>query len=197
MNAALRGTRARARRRARIRARRCHGRAAELEGATLLEAEAFGKHLVAHFSDGRRRPQPPGDERALVRCAADGRLAVRKRRGCDSRPDAAIAAQTGGKLLRWSSESPARNDPGADAARPRSAATPGSTAAMPPSGLRPLGAGREIGEALLDQRIIAGDRQRDPDRGLFRARVSPWRRVDELESLPSSDCVVGAKSSGS
>ena len=44
-----------------------------------------------------------------------------------------------------------------------------------------MGAGREVGDAVLDQRIIAGIGNAIRIEALFRARVSPWRAVDELE----------------
>ena len=43
-----------------------------------------------------------------------------------------------------------------------------------------MGAGRQIGEAVLDQEIIAGVGNAIRIEALYRARVSPWRGVDEL-----------------
>jgi endonuclease-8 len=44
-----------------------------------------------------------------------------------------------------------------------------------------MGAGREIGDALLDQRIIAGIGNAIRNEALFRAGTSPLRLVEELE----------------
>ena len=46
--------------------------------------------------------------------------------------------------------------------------------------LRELGGGREVGEALLDQRIVAGVGNAIRNEACFAAGVSPWRPVDEL-----------------
>jgi endonuclease-8 len=56
----------------------------------------------------------------------------------------------------------------------------GFEAAEATARLRRLGASREIGDALLDQGIIAGIGNAIRAEALFRARVSPMRRVDEL-----------------
>ena len=103
-----------------------------------------------------RAPQPPGDERPLV-VAADGRLPVRQARGCGWPRAAAIASQNGGKILRLVSESRAAQRPGAlrrlgpDPLRPGLRAPRRRRSAC--GGSAPE---REIGDALLDQEIIAG-----------------------------------------
>lgn len=43
-----------------------------------------------------------------------------------------------------------------------------------------MGSGREVGEALLDQEIVAGIGNAISNGACFAARVSPWRRVDDL-----------------
>ncbi len=45
-----------------------------------------------------------------------------------------------------------------------------------------MGAGREIGDALLDQRIIAGIGNAIRNEALFRAGISPLRLVSELDA---------------
>jgi endonuclease-8 len=155
-----------------------HNRVAELRGATMQEAEAFGKHLVAHFSNGLALHSHLGmNGRWFV--AADGRLPYGKPwlRLASGR---AVASQTGGKILRLVTESRLRNDPalrrlGPDPLRP------GFDLGEATDRLRRLGAGREIGEALLDQEIIAGIGNAIRVEGLFQARVSPWRKVVELD----------------
>jgi endonuclease-8 len=44
-----------------------------------------------------------------------------------------------------------------------------------------MGAGREVGDAILDQRIVAGIGNAIRTEGLFQAGVSPWRPVAELD----------------
>lgn len=156
-----------------------HNRAGELGGATLEEAEAFGKHLVAHFSNGLALHSHLGmNGRWFV--AADGRLPYGKPwlRLASGR---AIASQNGGKILRLVSESRLRNDPalrrlGPDPLRP------GFEREEAVERLRRFGVGREIGDALLDQEIIAGIGNAIRVEGLFQARVSPWRKVEDLEA---------------
>lgn len=154
-----------------------HNRASELQGHTLERAEAFGKHLVAHFSGGLALHSHLGMNGKWF-IAADGRLPYGKPwlRLASGR---GIAAQTGGKLLRIVSESRARNDPGLLHLGP-DPLRPGFDVEATADRLRRLGAGREIGDALLDQRIIGGIGNAIRLEGLFRAQISPWRKVEEL-----------------
>jgi endonuclease VIII len=169
-----------------------HRRADELAGTTLVEAEAIGKHLLAHFS---------GDLVLHSHLGMTGRWSVRadgarvfRRPWLLLAAAAAVAAQNGGKTLRLTSEGRARNDPALRRLGPdplREGFEVGSAADR----LRRLAAGLEIGEALLDQEIIAGIGNAIRIEGLFRARVSPWRRVDdlapaELESIVAESAAV-------
>ena len=113
------------------------------------------------------------------RISADGRRRTAGP-GCCSPSGRAIAAQTGGKLLRLVSESRLRNDPvlrrlGPDPLREGFDRAEAAARACASSG-----AGREVGEALLDQRIVAGIGNAIRNEACFAARVSPWRAVDEL-----------------
>ena len=152
-----------------------HGRAKKLEGSVLERVEARGKHLLAHFSSGDVIHSHLGmNGRWFI--AADGRmpygkpwLVLSSGRG--------IASQNGGKLLRLISESRVRNDPGLAQLGPDPLG--GSfDAAEAAARLRRLGAGREIGDALLDQTDHRGHRQRDPKRGAVPRRdlAAPPRR---------------------
>jgi len=154
-----------------------HNRAREIEGATLNGVEAIGKHLVVHFSNDLALHSHLGmNGRWFV--TADGRLPYGRpwlRMGSGR----AIASQNGGKILRLVSESRLRNDPalrrlGPDPLRP------GFDRAEAVERLRRLGAGREIGDALLDQEIIAGIGNAIRVEALFQAEVSPWRKVEDL-----------------
>jgi endonuclease-8 len=155
-----------------------HNRAGELRGRTLERAEARGKHLLGHFSGdlvvhshlgihGRlviRGDGPPPRGRAwLVLGAAHG-----------------VAAQFGGRILRLVSESRARNDPGLSQLGPDPLG-PGFDPQAAAGWLLSAGVGREVGDALLDQRIVAGIGNAIRTEACFAARLSPWRRVDELE----------------
>jgi endonuclease VIII len=156
-----------------------HRRASELHGRMLEEAEARGKHLLVHFSGGVVVHTHLGMN-GKVFVAADGRLPY-GRPWLTLASGRAIAAQTGGKLLRLISETRARNDPaliqlGPDPLRP------GFDAAAAASRLRELGRGREIGDGVLDQRIIAGVGNAIRNEALFRAHINPFRKIEELSN---------------
>jgi endonuclease-8 len=154
-------------------------RASELEGRALERVEARGKHLLMTFSDGlavhshlgingtwKVRPDgpPPGGRPWLL--LASGRAA---------------SAQFGGKLLRVVSVSRLRNDPGLAQLGPDPLG-PDFESEAAVRRLRAAGDIREVGDALLDQRVIAGIGNAIRTEACFRARVSPWRRLGDLEA---------------
>jgi endonuclease-8 len=154
-----------------------HRRASELRGRTLEEAEARGKHLLVHFSGDLVLHTHLGMN-GKVFVDADGRLPY-GRPWWTLASGRAVAAQTGAKLLRLTSETRTRNDPalmqlGPDPLRP------GFDVGAATSRLRELGRGRDVGDAVLDQRIIAGIGNVIRNEALFRARIDPFRKVDEL-----------------
>ncbi len=156
-----------------------HRRAAELQGRTLEQAEARGKHLLVHFSGDLVLHTHLGMN-GKVFVAADGRLPYGKP-WWTLASGRAIAAQTGAKLLRLISETRVRNDPsllqlGPDPLRPEFELDAAADR------LRRLGAGREIGDALLDQGIVAGIGNAIRVEALFRARIDPFRKVAELSA---------------
>jgi endonuclease VIII len=156
-----------------------HHRAQELRGRTLEGAEARGKHLLVHVSGAITLHSHLGMN-GRWRIAADGRLP-------HGRPwlllasGRAVAAQSGGQILRLVSESRARNDPGLMQLGPDPL---GSEFDLDEAvlRLREMGRGRELGEALLDQRIIAGIGNAIRTEACFQAGVSPWRAVGDLDA---------------
>jgi len=154
-----------------------HHRAAELRGRTLELAEARGKHLLAHFSGDLVVHSHLGMN-GRWSIAADGRVPYGKP-WLLLASGRSIAAQTGGKLLRLASESRVRNDPALLQLGPDPLA-PGFEVAAAAVRLREAGAGLEVGDALLEQRIIAGIGNAIRNEACFRAGISPWRRVEEL-----------------
>ena len=153
-----------------------HGRAKQLEGRTLEAVEARGKHLLAHFS-GELVIHSHLGMNGRWRIRADGRLPY-------GRPwlllgaGRGVAAQAGGKLLRLVSESRVRNDPGLMQLGP----DPLRSDYERSEAIRRLRAAgtREVGEALLDQRIIAGVGNAIRNEACYLVGVSPWRPVDSL-----------------
>jgi endonuclease VIII len=155
-----------------------HGRAGELQGRVLERAEARGKNLLAHFSGGLAIHSHLGMS-GRWRIRTDGRspygrpwLVLASGRG--------VAAQSGGQILRLVSESRLRNDPVLARLGPDPLA-PSFDLQAAASSLRTRAAGLEIGEALLDQSLVAGIGNAIRNGGLWAARVSPWRRLRDLE----------------
>ncbi len=164
-----------------------YARASELQGRTLESVEARGKHLLAHFSGDLVLHSHLGmNGRWFI--AADGRLPYGKPwlllasgRG--------IASQRGGQILRLASESRIRNDPGLMQLGP-DPLRPGFDRAQATALLLRDGRGRQVGEALLDQRILAGSGNVIRLEACFNARVSPWRKVDELDAAEAERLVA-------
>jgi endonuclease-8 len=156
-----------------------HTRAPEIKGRVLEGAEARGKHLLVHFSDGLALHSHLGmNGRWFIR--ADGRLPHGKP-WLVLASGRAVASLVGGKTLRLVSESRLRNDPGLAQLGPDPLA-PGFDREEAAARLLRAGSGTEVGEALIDQSVIAGIGNVIRIEALFRARVSPWRGVDELDS---------------
>jgi endonuclease-8 len=163
-----------------------HGRAGTLEGRTLESVEARGKHLIAHFSGDLALHSHLGMNGSW-RIFPDGRmpfgrpwLLLASGRG--------VAAQFGGKLLRLVSESRIRNDPGLMQLGP----DPLAAGFDPDAAARRLlasGAAREVGDAILDQRVIAGIGNAIRNEALFASRIDPWRRIADLEPEEAEDLV--------
>ena len=104
----------------------------------------------------------------------------------------AIASQNGGKILRMISAARARNDPvllqlGPDPLRP------GYDPAAAASRLLAYEPAAAVGEALLDQSMIAGVGNVIRIEACFIAAVSPWRPVGELTTEEAA-AIVAANS---
>lgn len=155
-----------------------HHRAGEVGGRTLERAEARGKHLLVHFSGGLVLHSHLGvSGRWFVTAGGE---APRGRPWVVLAAGQALAAQTGGQILRLVSESRARNDPGLMQLGP-DPLSEGFDAEAAARRLLDMGRGREVGEALLDQQVIAGIGNAIRVEACFQAGVSPWRRVDDLQ----------------
>ncbi len=152
-------------------------RVGRLEGQTLERVEARGKHLLAYFSGGDVIHSHLGmngrwwighenavrESAAWLLLVADGRAIV----------------QRGGKILRLASGARIRSDPILRRLGPDPLGT-GFDPAEATARLRSLGGGRQIGEALLDQRILAGSGNAIRVGALFNCRLDPWRSVAEI-----------------
>lgn len=154
-----------------------HAGAHELTGRTLESAEAHGKHLLLSFSGDRVVHSHLGmNGRWFV--ASDGRRS-RGRPWLELVAGGAVATQRGGKILRMTSAARARNDPvlmqlGPDPLRP------GYDPAAATARLLAYEPTIPVGEALLDQTLIAGVGNVIRIEACFEPGVSPWRKVGEL-----------------
>jgi endonuclease-8 len=156
-----------------------HGRATRLEGQELEGVEARGKHLLLHFSD-RLAVHSHLGMNGRWRIAADGRAAPFGKPWLVLASGRAVAAQSGGQILRLGSESRLRNDPVLARLGP-DPLEPDFDLQAAARRLRSAGAGLEIGEALLDQTLVAGIGNAIRNGALFNAGISPWRKVEDLE----------------
>jgi endonuclease VIII len=164
-------------------------RAGELSGQTLEAVEARGKHLLATFSGGLGLHSHLGiTGRWTIGTAGElrGRPWLRLRSG------EAAAAQFGGRLLRIEPAARLRSDPMLLRLGPDPLADdfdPEAAAAR----LRSLEPSREVGDALLDQRVIAGIGNAIRAEALFRAGVNPWRRMGDLRRDEAAAIVAHAR----
>jgi len=155
-----------------------HRRASELAGRTLESAEAYGKHLLLTFSGDRVVHSHLGmNGRWFVR--SDGRASY-GRPWLELGAGPALANQNGGKILRMTSAARARNDPvllqlGPDPLRP------GYDRAAAAERLLDYEPSVPVGEALLDQSLIAGIGNVIRIEACFLPGISPWRPVGELK----------------
>jgi endonuclease-8 len=160
--------------------RRQTARLAGLRGGRLMRAEARGKHLMLHFEPG-----------LVLHChlGMRGRWQVREPGSRSRAPDRGAwvvlstetseGAQFGGSRLVLRSEGELRSDPrlaslGPDLLDPDFQLSRGIAA------FRESAQSLALGEALLDQTVVAGVGNVYKSEGSFAASLNPWRRVAEL-----------------
>jgi len=150
-----------------------------LDGRRLERVEARGKHLLLHF----------GDLVLHSHMGMSGSWHVYSRGARWRKPAGAAwatlsgaeleAIQFGGPTLRLLSATQLRSDPTLSRLGPDILA-----AEFNPGVVRTrlqASPERELGEALLDQRLIAGIGNIFKSEACFAARVSPWREIGELQ----------------
>lgn len=171
-----------------VRARSGPARAAGLErvdGRRLERVDAHGKHLLLHFGDlvihshmgmsGSWHIYTHG-----TRWRKPARAAWVTLSGAE-----AEAVQFGGPTLRLLSATQLRSDPTLARLGPDILASEFDPLTVR---LRLQAAPeRELGEALLDQRLVAGIGNIFKSEACFAARVSPWRKLGELEDAELED----------
>jgi endonuclease VIII len=150
-----------------------------LDGRRLERVATHGKHLLLHFGDvvlhshlgmgGGWHAYPRGATWRRPRASAWAVLAGAR----------AEVVQFGGPTLRVLPAARARRDPqlarlGPDILAPEFDPAPVVAA------LR-ANPGRELGDALLDQTLVAGIGNIFKSEACFAARLDPWRRVGDLD----------------
>jgi endonuclease-8 len=145
--------------------------ARRLDGRRLVSVEAIGKNLVLDFEGGYRL-------RNHLRMSGRWRVGPRGRtargrpwlvmRGADRE-----AVLYGGRVLELHGRALRRLGPDI-------LANPLEVGRMI-AGLRRVGGEREVGEAIVDQRLVAGIGNVWRAEALWRARISPWRRLESLD----------------
>jgi endonuclease VIII len=179
MDAALGGSAVRVRTPGR---RRPQGRpAADLDGRTLSGAESRGKHLLLRFDGelvlhshlgmrGSWHLYRPGERwrrpaaAAWIALEADGAVAV----NFDGSSMRIVRKAELGRDPRLARLGPDLLDPEVDPDRVASSLERGSF-------------DRELGDALLDQTLVAGIGNIFKSEGCFAARLDPWRKVRDLK----------------
>jgi endonuclease-8 len=146
------------------------GVARVVDGRVLQSVEAVGKHLLLRFEGGvvlRSHLRMNGRWRLRPRGSA-----LRGSPWLVLRGGAWEATQWNGPVLTLEERAVRRLGPDllADATRVEDAV----------ARLRAADPGRLVGEALVDQRLVAGLGNMWLAEALWRARVSPWRRVGEV-----------------
>jgi endonuclease-8 len=155
-------------------------RLGSLAGRRLERADAHGKHLFLRF-----------EGKLTLHChqGMTGSWHVYERNAGQRRPldsawvvlttATATAAEFGGPRLALRTEAELRADPRLRSLGPDLLA-PEFTAERGVSALRAADPERQLGDALLDQRVIAGIGNVYKAEGCFAARVSPWQRLRRL-----------------
>jgi len=157
--------------------RRQGRRVDELRGATMERAEARGKHLLLHF------------DRGLVLHSHLGMRGSWRISGGAGRPDrrawvvlsagGAQASERDGSHLELRTVSELRTDSRLRSLGP-DVLHDGFDAAAGVRALRAADPSRQIGEVLLDQRVLAGIGNIYKCEGCWSARIDPWRSLSDL-----------------
>jgi endonuclease VIII len=155
-------------------------RAASIEGRRVEAVEARGKNLLLHFDDDLVLHSHLGMNGAWHVYPLRGRWRKPRRSAwlvLSTKSNRAV--QFGGPTLALMREAELARHPrlarlGPDILGEEFSAATGAEA------LRRAEPGREIGDALLDQRLICGVGNVFKSEGCFAAEVDPWRSVGEL-----------------
>lgn len=158
---------------------RATGVAPRLDGRTLEAVEAHGKNLLLRFEGGHTLRSHLGMSGSWRTVDVDE--PVRGRPWLVLTGGRAKAILRGGAVLEASDRRVGRLGP--DILSPELAVD----AII--ANLRRIDQRREVGEALLDQRLVAGIGNIWRSEALWQARVSPWASLAEVEDGPLRDVI--------
>ena len=167
--------------------RRQGGRVDELRGSTMVGAEARGKHLLLHFDCGLALHSHLG-MRGSWRISGKGSTGDRRAWVVLSVPGVE-AAELDGSHLELRRESEVRSNPQLRSLGPDVLAGDFDAAAGV-AALRGADQSRQIGEVLLDQRVLAGIGNIYKSEGCWSARIDPWRPLSALDDEDLSRLVT-------
>lgn len=149
-----------------------------LRGARMTEAEARGKHLLVHF-EGELVLHSHLGMRGSWRVVSPGEGARDRRAWVVLSVQDGDAVELEGSHLDLRTEREVRSDPRLRALGPDVLAVefdaPTGVAA-----LRRTEQSREVGEVLVDQRVLAGIGNVYKSEGCWSARIDPWQRLSDL-----------------
>lgn len=170
-------------RRVSARAPNLRGRAAgieQLDGKRVERVESHGKNLLLHFSDGVVLHSHLGMNGSW-QVYAPGAPWRRSPRSAWAalRTEDAEAVQFGGSTLRVLAARKLALDPTLARLGPDILAESFEEAEVA-AALRSAATPRQIGDVLLDQRLLAGVGNIFKSEGCFAARINPWRVVGDL-----------------
>jgi endonuclease VIII len=160
--------------------RRQSERVGRLVGSSLTLAEARGKHLLLHFKGDLVLHSHLGMRGSWRVQAAGGPHETDRRAWAVLSVPGAAAVQRDGSHLTLRTEAEIRSDPrlrllGPDVLAADFDASSGIAA------LRGADQSREVGEAIVDQRVLAGIGNIYKCEGCWSVRVDPWRRLADLD----------------
>jgi endonuclease-8 len=146
----------------------------------MTRAEARGKHLLLHFEGDLVLHSHLG-MRGSWRIRPAARSSAQDRRAWIVLSVAgAEATELDGSHLELRTESELRSDPRLRLLGP-DVLDPGFDAPTGIGSLRGTDQSRQLGEALLDQRVLSGIGNIYKCEGCWSARIDPWRRLADLD----------------
>jgi endonuclease VIII len=169
--------------------RRPDGPAERLQGATLERAHSHGKHLLLRFSGGLVLHSHLGMKGAWHIYGAGERW---RKPGASAwiaiSNEETEAVNFNGTTMRVLRAEQARRDPRLRQLGPDILGED-LTAAEAVAALRKAEPGTEVGDALLDQRLLAGVGNIFKSEGCFAAGIDPWRTLADLDDA-ELECVA-------